>query len=420
MQDIRFPIRPKPTTRTPALKEAIVASFALDPDPAQMRLAGFDESDWHSVLWWLDIGGMATCFYLRACEIGVDRFLPPGVEADLALRLSNNRIRTKAILDEARALATWFQTGNIPHALSKGVTLDSVEASAPGIQADLDFLIAERSVGLAIHYVHRLGYRLQTQSANTLEFRAGAITVPSFANIYSVNTRRALVLHLAREGSGECQMLARRVMCEFGGPRFYALSPADILVEQARHLFKQLCGEYVRLYCLLEFWRHVTARRRDTGFWHRVGSCAAEFAHGDLAMGMAYWLAEDLFGRPTVEIPLQWRADALPVRVRLWLERYARSVLLSDTMGNRLYALLRMELLGNARHHRTTCQILLPRVSPATLLETQPNQSRSPIWVRYYIESRLVLRRLCFQLREGLRFAVEASRWSRAVARIGR
>jgi hypothetical protein len=422
MPGSRFPIRAKPTSRTSALKEAIVASFALDSDSARMRLAGFEESDWLSVLRWLDISGMAIYFYRRACEIGADSLLPPGVEAGLAQRLSNNRVRIKSLLDEACALAAWFHRGNIPYVLLKGITLTphSVQESALRAQTDLDFLIADRFADLAIHYIHRLDYHLHAQSGNTLEFRAGTPSLPDLANIYSVKTQRALEIHLARDESCESQLLSRRVSREFGGSPIYALSPADILVEQARHLLKHLCGEHTRLSWVLEFWRHIGHLRGDTDLWHRAATSASGLTHGDLAMGMATWLAESFFGVTAAEIPPQWAADALPVRVRLWLERYARTLLLSDTIGSKLYALLRKELPGGAHQQRTTCQILLPRVLPETILDPQPNESLSEKRARYGAEARFIIQRLWFHFREGVRFALETPRWNRAVARIDR
>lgn len=417
-----FPIRQKLTSRNIALKEAIVASFALDPDPARTRLAGFDESDWLSVLWWLDIRGMAIYFYRRACEIGAEPLLPRDVEAGLAQRLSNTRVRTKALLDEARVLATWFQRGNIAYSLLTGITHAPQRAQESALinQTGLDFLIPERSVDLAIHYVHRLGYRLHAQNVDTLEFRADTITVPDSANIYPANTPRALELHPAKDGTGESQLLSRRVICEFGGSQFYVLSPADNLVVQARRLLKHLCSEHIHLPWVLEFWRHIGSQRGDTDFWYRAESCAAALAHGNVAVGIAFWLAEDLFCPSPADVPRQWRIDALPVPAKLWLERYARTVLLSDTIGNKLCVLLRRELLGSAQHHRTDCQRLLPTLSPAEVLKVRLNESRSQLWARCYVETCFILRRLWSHFRESVRFAVEISRWNRAVARIGR
>jgi hypothetical protein len=422
MPGSHFPIRVKSTKRSLELKEAIVASFALDPAQALLRLSDFEQADWLSVLWWLDTSGMAIYFFDRAREIGADAMLPLTMELALAQRLNNNRTRMKSLLAEARALALWLQRGNIAYALLKGVTLTphSVAESALRSQADLDFLVAEGQADLAIHYAHRLGYRLHAQSEKSLEFRAGAPSIPALENIYSAKTQRALELHLATEGSCEMQLLSRRVMREFDGAKIHALYSADIMIEQARHLLKHLCGEHTRLSWVLEFWRHIRSRREDTEFWHRAESCAAEARQADLAMGTAAWLAEELFGGIQAEIPVRWRSEALPFRVRLWLERYARGLLLSDTIGNKLYALLRREVPGSANQPRSTCQIILPRVLPAAILEAQPHENRLQRWARYRVEADFILRRLWFHLREGIRFGVEASRWNRAAARVGR
>lgn len=417
-----FPIRIKTTPRSLELKEAVIACFTLDPGLALSRLTGFQSEDWLSILWWLDTSGIAIYFYHRAREISADAMLPHEMEGGLAERLRNNRNRVKSLFNEARAIAGWFESGKVPYALLKGVTLTphSVSESALRCQTDLDFLVDDRFADLASFYIQRLGYRLHAKSGTTLEFRAGALSLPDLANLYSVKTQRALELHLAADTSCEFQLLSRRVKREFDKSGIYALSTTDILVQQAIHLLKHLCGEHTRISWVLEFWRHIRSRQGDSDFWPRAESCASQFTHGDLAMGVAVWVAEDLFGSTQVEIPAQWRSDVLPVRVRLWLERYVRQILLSDTIGNKLYALLRKEMPSGTQQVRTTRQILLPRVLPATILEAKSNESWSEKWGRYCIEARFFLWRLWFHLREGARFAIEFSRWNRAVARVGR
>jgi Uncharacterised nucleotidyltransferase len=417
-----FPIRIKTTPRSLELKEAVVACFTLDPGLALSRLTGFKPEDWLSILWWLDTSGIAIYFYHRACEIGADAMLPCEMGAGLAKRLRNNCDRMKSLFNEARAIAGWLESENVPHALLKGVTLtpDSVQESALRCQTDLDFLVSDRFADLAGCYIQRLGYRLQAKSGTTLEFRAGPLSRPDLANLYSVETQRALELHLAAETSCECRLLSRRVKREFDKSWIYALSTPDILVQQAVHLLKHLCSEHTRLSWVLEFWRHIRSRQGDGDFWPRAESCASEFTHADLAMGMAVWVAEDLFGSTGIGIPAQWRSDVLPVRVKLWLERYARQILLSDTIGNKLYAFLRREMPDGTREVRTTLQIFLPRVLPTAILEARPNETRSEKWRRYCVEARFVLWRLWFHLREGARFAIEVLRWNRTAAGVGR
>src|SRR5512146_3292419 len=145
-----FPIRIKTTPRSLELKEAVIACFTLDPGLALSRLTGFQSEDWLSILWWLDTSGIAIYFYHRAREISADAMLPHEMEGGLAERLRNNRNRVKSLFNEARAIAGWFESGKVPYALLKGVTLTphSVSESALRCQTDLDFLVDDRFADL--------------------------------------------------------------------------------------------------------------------------------------------------------------------------------------------------------------------------------------------------------------------------------
>lgn len=414
-------MRVKPTARALELKEAIVASFVLEPGKARRRLAEFAEPDWLGVMWWLDISGMAIYFLDRARDIGADKAIPQCVAASLAQRLENNRTRIESLRHESHAVAACFASEDIPYALLKGITLapESVRESALRCQTDLDFLVADCSEQQAIRSVGQLGYRLHARSGNTIEFRAGVMPLPDLANLYTVHTLRALEVHLLPEGNSGSNRLTRKVNRDLGGFRIDTLSPEDIMVQQAVHLLKHLCGEHTRLSWVLEFWCHMNARKHDESFWQDVDSIAAESLNADIAMRVASSLAAQFFGM-TTGLPERWSAEALPGRVKLWLERYARRLLLGDAVGSKLYALLRRELPSAPNEVRKTRDILLPRALPAPLLAAQSGESFAGRWKRYGIEAEFFFRRLGFHIREGASFAVELSRWNRAAARVGR
>ena len=412
----RFSKRVKSTARTLELKEAIVASFVLDARAAQCRLAGFDEADWLSVMWWLDISGLAIYSLDLTRRISAGGLIPPSVEAALAQRLANNRVRMEALRRESHAVASNFGNHGIPYALLKGMTLapESVTESALRCQTDLDFLVANSNAEQAIDCINQLGYKLRVKSGDTLEFRAGATPLPDIANLYAVHAQRALELHLLPESSGNSNLLTRTVTRDFSGLQIEVLSPADILVQQALHLLKHLCGEHTRLSWILEFWRHVNARRHDQGFWHVVESNAAITANGDLAMAIAFWAAGEVFGAKVCCDREQWKAQALPVRVKLWLELYLKRLLMSDAVGSKLYALLRTEVPHAPNAERRMQDILLPRVLPSPILESHPDEGFADRWNRRRAEAEFFLRRLRFHLREGARFVFELLRWNRA------
>jgi hypothetical protein len=416
-----LPFRNKATPLARVLKEAIVACFSDTGSDAAHRLSGFNEADWESALWWLDISGMALYFFEKVRRLNVQEMIAPGVEAALLRRLQRNQIRMRALHQEAAVLACWFRGGRVAYALFKGETLtpDSVQDSTLRCQTDLDLLVARRDLALAIHYIHRLGYKLHAKSGNTLEFRAGSPSLPDMNNIYSVHAQRALEVHLPAHDGVESGLLTRRVTRSIGGDDFDTLSPPDILVQQALHLLKHLCGEHTRLSWVLEFGRHVQARRNDVEFWRQVRLIANQERNGNLAMGVAFWIVTRMFGSVGLAEYPQWREDALPPRVRLWLERYVIDLLLSNSAGSKLYALLRAEVSFSPDERRSTRKILFPHYLPARLATPDPNESAEERWERLAVEGDFFLRRLHFHVTEGIRFGVEVARWKRALIRCG-
>jgi hypothetical protein len=415
-----FPLRNKKTARTQALKQSIVACFTCDPKDAGKLLNSFHPSDWESALWWLDISGMALYFLDRAQQLHVQALIPPQVEAALMRRLQRNQIRLRALHQEAAVLAGWFRGGGIHYALLKGASLspDSVPTPSLRCQADLDFLVTRQNASLAIHYVHRLGYRLHAISGMSLEFRAGPTSLPDLNNIYSARTQRALELHLMG-GDGDISVLSRTVARLIDGEEFDTLSPPDILVQQALHLLKHLCGEHTRLSWFLEFRRHMQTRRDDVQFWNSAQLIASSERNGNLAMAVTAWAAGRMFGTLDLSRFPQWQEGSLSRGVRLWLERYAVDLLMSDSVGSKLYALLRSEISSDLPEQRSTKKILFPHYLPTRQTVAEPNESMKQRWRRILIECDFLLRRLYFHVSEGFRLGLELARWKKALVRSG-
>jgi hypothetical protein len=418
----RFPIRNRTTARTRKLKEAIVASFSQQSEEAVRGLFGFREADWQSVLWWLDISGMAIYFLDRAQQVGADSIMPSKLKEELAERLQQNRFRIQALTEEARTVTQCFDSETIPYALLKGITLapESVTDAALRSQADLDFLVSSDQSALAIRTIQRLGYRLHLISGITMEFTAGDIGLPDLSKIYSATAPRALDLHVLPEGSSKMALLTRRTTRVFDGARIATLAPADILMQQALHLLKHLCSDRSRLSWVLEFRRHTEARRFDRPFWSQVEILANEEMNGNLALSTAFWLAAEFFGEPPMELPRQWAAEAIPPLIRLWLGLYARNLFLADSIGNKLYLLLRGEIPCKVGPLKKTHLILFPRCLPARITHARAGEGFAERLRRYSVEAEFFFSRMQFHVVEGIRYGIEASRWRRASVRYGR
>jgi hypothetical protein len=238
--------------------------------------------------------------------------------------------------------------------------------------------------------------------------------------MYSIHAQRALELHLLPEGNERPGLLTRRITRHFDGAAVETLSQADILVQQALHLLKHLCGEHTRLSWVLEFWRHVEARRFDLEFWSQVEILAAQEMNGDLALGAALWLAREFFREASMELPPQWSPDALPPRIRQWLRLYARDLLLSDSTGSKLYVLLRSEVPCKAEDIKKPHSFLFPHYLPARITQPRPGERWLERSRRNIVEAEFFFRRMQFHVVEGIRYAIEALRWRRDAVRYGR
>lgn len=383
------------------------------------RLRDFRESDWHGILEWLDVSGMALYSLDRLQQIGAVSVLPGAIEEALTDRLQRNRQRMCALHREAKTISDWLRGEGIPFAMLKGMTLapDVVPDIALRSQSDLDFLVENQSRDLVVQYLQQLGYHIHAESGGTLELTAPVEDPSGLAIMYSARAPKGLDLHCVSGAGGETNRLARRVMRSIDGMETYALAPPDILMLQAHHLLKHLCSEFTRLSWVLEFRRHVLAREGDTRFWREAAQIVREHQDGDLAMAVALWLARDLFGDIPMTLPEQWHDGTLPARVRLWLSRYTRQVLLGPPRS-KLYALLHVEIPSASAAPRSVRAILFPRCLPARVTEPRPQESLRQRLERGSIQTRFVVSRLGFHLIEGLRFGVEALRWRRAVARV--
>ena len=387
-------------------------SFYGSATQAASQFHSHSQVDWQAILVWLDISGMALYFLDRLKELENEDSVPVAIRECLQLNLQRNRQRTAALLSQAENVAKHFEQAGIPFALLKGITLtpDSVREPALRWQTDLDFLIAESSATAAMDVLRILDYSLHARSGNTFELRSGPLGKPDLKSLYRADTQKSLEIHCLRRQEGLPDRLTRARARQFEGIWIAALSAADIMVQQALHLMKHLCGEHTRLSWVLGFWRHVRLRESDQSFWEEVRRIAAVEPQADLALAMSLWLTVEMFGSTSLIAPERWGADRIPDGVLLWLRRYARDLLLSDSHASKLYLLLRREL-PNRPDVKATARLMIPLCLPARITEPVPGETLSDRLSRYRIEARYSWQRLCFHLFEGLRLGVEALCW---------
>jgi hypothetical protein len=191
-----------------------------------------------------------------------------------------------------------------------------------------------------------------------------------------------------------------------------------LFVQQALHIFKHLCSEHTRAQWLLEYWRHVLARRDDAAFWNDVESVARDEPRADVAVGAVTLLATLLFGDFAPRELTRWSLDRLPRAERLWIETYGRRVLLADFPSSKLYMLLRQQLTTRSHPQQGSgWRFLLPlHWWPVRITQGPANERLPARLIRYRFEAGHVLWRLKFHLWTSIPYAMESIRWRRMLA----
>jgi hypothetical protein len=259
-----------------------------------------------------------------------------------------------------------------------------------------------------------------------MEFMAGEPSAPDIRNIYRRRSERSLELHMvAASGSasesasrkdGRRDRLSRAQLRKIDGALMSSLAPADLMVQQCLHLFKHICGEHTRVSWALELWRHFEARCEDVSFWREVESIAATESQGELAVGAAALLVKMMFRDSGQNVFTRAAIERLPHRVRLWIETFGQRVLFADSPANKLYLILRRELRNEAAGRATVRRLIFPTHLPPPITQSQPGERLQLRLRRYRMEIGFFSMRLQFHVVEGVRYAIELSRWQRRLS----
>lgn len=363
---------------------------------------------------WLDVSGLALYFLDRMTELHRREMLPDAVLTRLEKNLADNTLRTQRMIAEAATIHHGFQRAGVSYALLKGMSLCPSSVPRPELrsQLDLDFLVAELDMPAARAMLEERGYYLHAVSGRSWEFKTRAPAGASIKNLYKDVSLRSIELHAEIAVPGQRSLLASREVRTLGTLSMPVLSSADLFLGQGLHLYKHVCGEFYRAAHLLEFCRHVLARRDDDVFWREVESRAAQYPFAWWALGVVTLLGSQLVGSHAPDALLSWTAQQLPASARLWVEMYGWRSTLGRVPGNKLYLLLQEEFeKEGAPARRPTRRSLIPLRLPPLVVRGEEHESLQTRMRRYRIQFAFVLLRLRFHVIEGLRYAWELPRW---------
>jgi len=408
--------------RSDRLKAVVLDSFHRPSLEIQARLREFTLDDWKHILFWLDISGLALYLLDQLTQMHLTSSLPPSILSRLEADLTDNRERAASLFREASAISHELAARRVSFALLKGMTLSPDSVSDPALrwQIDLDFLVAACDGPCATEILCTSGYALYATSKNTLEFKAGQPDKPDVRAIYRIRSQRSLEVHLLNTDqscdSRRADPLMRANLRSFDGVMIPTLCSADILIQQAVHLFKHLCNEHTRASWVLEFWRHVTIRRSDEKLWHEVEVIAAGDSQAEVALGASVLLTTLAFGDFAPD-SLCYRMRRLPPAVRMWIETYGMRALLAGSPGNKMYLILRGQLQQGNEARGEARRLVFPIHLPPLITRSEPGETFLAQLRRYRIEANHLRARMRFHILEGIRYAIESARWQRRIAR---
>jgi hypothetical protein len=398
----------------------VLLSFC-DPLPqCCSRLSNLPEKDWRKLLNWLDISGLALYFLDRMTELQLCNLLPCDVISRLQQNLQDNIARTHGMVAESVAIQQEFQKACLSYATLKGFSLFPSSTPKPELrhQFDLDFLIAERSASEARRILERRGYRLYAISGRSWEFKINETPDISLNDLYKDLPGRAVELHVEIDTPGRALLLERVEKREFRGMSMPVLSPVDLFLGQALHAYKHVCSEFSRTAHLLEFRRHVLARRDDDAFWDDLRSVAAENPRSSLGLGVVTLLIARVMGNFAPEGLTRWTVDRLPPAATIWVEMYGRRAVFEKFPGSKLYLLLQRELeSAGVPAKRSLRQVLFPSRLPPVLIRAPENEKVTVRVRRYRMQLRFIFSRLRFHIVEGIRYICESYRWRQHIDR---
>src|SRR6516165_5627369 len=332
------------------LAEAVIATFReADRDTHVQQLACLEDRDWRRGLHWLDSSGLALYFGHRIKSSGLAECVSPEALEALDQRLADNIQRTAELFKEFEAINHAFQKAGVRYVNLKGFTLVPDYCPDPSLrcQIDLDFMISSSDLSPCQSILESFGYGVTGKHRNVVELKADSAQIPPIRDLYRPRRQRSVEVHFVpvRRGApgSDNGLLSRLQNRAWNGVSFPALSDVDMFLGQANHLFRHLKSEWTRISWLLEFRTFVNARTGATKFWQDVRQAATN-ADGALAVGVAVLLATEVLGDFGPAEWLEWSIEGVPRSMRLWLDRYGKTVLGADFPGTKLYLLLDGEL----------------------------------------------------------------------------
>ncbi len=309
------------------------------------------------LLRWLDQAGLALYLADLVRHEGMEDSLPPQLKAELAMRLTANRERTRGMLEEFERVITSLEEKRVDYCVLKGFSLSPEFCAEPCLrhQSDFDLLVYFESLPAARVTLSELGYIPNGEEpSGEIRFEIPPARVACADDfLYSEEWHRQIEIHLKFyesvngvtlrpsenwHGAVEYRMIE--------GISYRSLNLVHRIVTQLLHAFRHILHGWVRVGWLYEISRGLSLLHHETE-WRKVDDLLGEDEKSREACGVVVALTKMAFRLELPDVVQNHWIDPLRPTLKQWIERHGMEWLLSDFPGSRLSLLLHREFVDS-------------------------------------------------------------------------
>ncbi len=406
------------------LAETVIATFRNeDPGNHHETLSKFNDRAWQDTYSWLDASGLALYFLDRLQVLGIQAAIPKPVLLHLQKNAKDNQAKTKQLFEEFIVLNREFRRAGLRYANLKGFTLapDAFREAGQRLQLDLDFLMDRSHASRSQQILEQHGYLLTGEGLNVKEFKAGNGQLPILKDLYKPKLQRCVEIHFDDVSDPDGRALQHDRLARAGTKvwedlELPILSDCDRFIALAHHLFKHLKSEWTRASWILEYVNFVNFNDNNDALWAEVWQCASENEETKLAIGAATRVSQQIFDIQRTPDTLAWTIRQLPQTVRLWVDRYGKTVVFATFPGTKTHLLLHKAIARDGIVGSQEIKRLFPLHRPARITVKSQRKGFLANLRKVLVECRFFLFRLYFHLEQGCYYMIEAARWKRNLA----
>ncbi len=374
---------------------------------------------------WLDESGLTFYFLQKIRDLDAIAQLPRPVSSRLDRSFAANQLRAQEMSGRFELLNRKFHEVGVHYVVLKGFSLiPEFCPDAPlRYQADLDFLVDERSLTAANATLLELGYRAKASpSSREFIYLMGTRRPSRTEEQYGTGAPHAIELHLdvwdsSLHGVPLPNLFSiERAKCRhWNGVVFPALADEDAFLLQVTHAFHHVFFQKIRMSWLLEIAYFLARRYSDTELWRRIQQRVGDsMVLREFVVVMTELVAQ-LFSAPVPPIVASWGAS-IRSGPRVWIEHYARKWAFSDYRA-REFSLFPRSKLALFLLQQYQDQALKPKTATVTSsrmdrISRSIKEDASGIFRASWWTSQLPLQRVIYHSLASLRYVCEIPRWT--------